>query len=214
MTEKTPAKDEALEALDFIVNVLKEHEKDLDRLINELGNVAGQLGETGELNGKVKKIEDKINGIQKEIKNLKSLAMSQESPVVSADIKVADSDKTKNQITPTSTTQPNSTGNMNPVVNQNHVLSQQEADLISSELPLTLHVSQWEDFQALSNQAQTISFKLKENEKIIEITAIKNNQIITYTGQTSNQATLIKTWVSKQLNIAEEQIIEGNIIPR
>ena len=50
MTEKTPAKDEALEALDFIVNVLKEHEKDLDRLINELGNVAGQLGETGELN--------------------------------------------------------------------------------------------------------------------------------------------------------------------
>jgi hypothetical protein len=29
------SKDEALEALDFIVNVLKEHEKDLDKLINE-----------------------------------------------------------------------------------------------------------------------------------------------------------------------------------
>ena len=49
MSEKTPSKDEALEALDFIVNVLKEHEKDLDRLVSELGSVAGQLGESGEL---------------------------------------------------------------------------------------------------------------------------------------------------------------------
>jgi len=33
MSKKIPSKDEALEALDFIVSVLKEHEKDLDRLI-------------------------------------------------------------------------------------------------------------------------------------------------------------------------------------
>jgi hypothetical protein len=31
MSRKSPSKDEALEALDFIVSVLKEHEKDLDR---------------------------------------------------------------------------------------------------------------------------------------------------------------------------------------
>lgn len=34
---------EALEAIDFIVMVLKEHEKDLDRLINELGNITERL---------------------------------------------------------------------------------------------------------------------------------------------------------------------------
>src|SRR3972149_8934487 len=70
MSEKSPSKDEALEALDFIVNVLKEHEKDLDKLISELGTVANQLGETGELNQKVAKIEDNINTMQNEISNL------------------------------------------------------------------------------------------------------------------------------------------------
>jgi len=35
VSKKPQSKDEALEALDFIVNVLKEHEKDLDKLINE-----------------------------------------------------------------------------------------------------------------------------------------------------------------------------------
>ena len=69
MSEK-PSKDEALEALDFIVNVLKEHEKDLDRLVSELGTVASQLGESGELNGKVKKIEDKVSGLQNDVGNL------------------------------------------------------------------------------------------------------------------------------------------------
>ena len=74
MSEKSPSKDEALEALDFIVNVLKEHEKDLDRLVSELGSVAGQLGDSGELNGKVKKIEDKLNGLQGDVGSLVKIA--------------------------------------------------------------------------------------------------------------------------------------------
>ena len=49
MAKDPQSKDEALEALDFIVNVLKEHEKDLDKLINELATVTEQLGATGEL---------------------------------------------------------------------------------------------------------------------------------------------------------------------
>ena len=70
MSRKPQSKDEALEALDFIVNVLKEHEKDLDRLINELATVTEALGETGELTCKVEKVEDRINGLQNEIGNL------------------------------------------------------------------------------------------------------------------------------------------------
>ena len=69
MAEK-PYKDEALEALDFIVNVLKEHEKDLDKLVSELGTVADQMGETGELTAKVEKIEEKINGLQNNMNTL------------------------------------------------------------------------------------------------------------------------------------------------
>jgi hypothetical protein len=70
MSKKSPSKDEALEALDFIVNVLKEHEKDLDKLINELGTVTEQLGVTGELSTKVEKVEQRITGLQNEITSL------------------------------------------------------------------------------------------------------------------------------------------------
>ena len=70
MAKNPQSKDEALEALDFIVNVLKEHEKDLDKLINELATVTEQMGDTGELSGKVEKVEEKINSLQKEVTNL------------------------------------------------------------------------------------------------------------------------------------------------
>ena len=60
----------ALETLDFIINVLKEHEKDLDRLISQLGIITKSLGDTGETSGKIEKIEDRITTLQGEITNL------------------------------------------------------------------------------------------------------------------------------------------------
>ena len=70
MAKNPQSKDDALEALDFIVNVLKEHERDLDKLINELATVTEQLGDTGALNIKVENVEEKINNLQKEVANL------------------------------------------------------------------------------------------------------------------------------------------------
>ncbi len=64
MAKNPQSKDEALEAVDFIVNVLKEHERDLDKLINELATVTEQLGDTGELGDKVEKVEEKITTLQ------------------------------------------------------------------------------------------------------------------------------------------------------
>jgi hypothetical protein len=65
-----PGKDEALEALDFIINVLKEHEKDLDRLIGQLGIITESLGDTGEIAGKIEKIEGQLSSLQGEISNV------------------------------------------------------------------------------------------------------------------------------------------------
>jgi len=78
---RKPGKDEALEALDFIINVLKEHEKDLDRLINQLGIITESLGETGEITGKIEKIETRLATLQTEITNLiKYIASPRETP--------------------------------------------------------------------------------------------------------------------------------------
>ena len=67
---KKPSRDDALEALDFIINVLKEHEKDLDRLINELGKTSEKFGETGAISSKIESIEERLASLQTEISNL------------------------------------------------------------------------------------------------------------------------------------------------
>ena len=70
MVKKSPSKDEALEALDFVINVLREHEKDLDRLIGELGSITSSVGKTGEMAGKIEKIEERLSTLQTEITGL------------------------------------------------------------------------------------------------------------------------------------------------
>lgn len=201
MSEKPPSKDEALEALDFIVNVLKEHEKDLDRLVSELGSVAGQLGESGELNEKVKKIEDKINNLQSEVGGLVKSFSAQANQSSSVVLNAVEKPKITLSAAPHVQT---STAQMN-VTNLTSV---------PSSMPLMLQCSRWEDFLELSMQANTVSFEFKESEKTLQISAIKNNQIITFSGQIPDYSMLLKIWLSKQLEVPEKRILEGNIALR
>jgi len=81
MTKK-PSKKEALEALDFIVSVLKEHEKDLDRLIGELDEVTKRFGETGEVSGKIESVEERLSSLQTEMSDLiRFISSPREAPV-------------------------------------------------------------------------------------------------------------------------------------
>jgi hypothetical protein len=176
MSKKPQSKDDALEALDFIVNVLKEHEKDLDRLINELGTVTEQLGETGELSGKVEKVEQRITGLQNEISSLINYLSTspREAPLV---------------------------------------IKEQKSEVVEAGVmhgpPVILRCKQWEDFQTLAFQAQTLSFMYKEAEKTFQADALKGNQIVTYSGELPKLTALLKMWLSKQLDIPEKKILEG-----
>jgi len=178
MSKKSPSKDEALEALDFIVNVLKEHEKDLDRLISELGNITERLGDSGELSGKIEKVEARLTTLQSEIANLITyLSASHETAIPI--------------ITPT---------------------QEQKTETLRTEIrgpPVILRCKQWEDFQTLAYQAQTLSFLYREDEKTFQVDALKDNQIITYSGELPKQISLLKMWLSKQLDIPEKKILEG-----
>jgi hypothetical protein len=179
MSRKAPSKDEALEALDFIVNVLKEHEKDLDRLINELGTMTEKLGDTGELSGKIEKVEQRLTTLQNEIANLITyLSVSHETPTI-----------------PTQPTQ------------------EQRAEALQAREsrgpPVIMRCKQWEDFQTLAYQAQTLSFLYREAEKTFQVDALKDNQIVTYSGELPKNTSLLKIWLSKQLDIPEKKILEG-----
>jgi hypothetical protein len=41
------------------------------------------------------------------------------------------------------------------------------------------------------------------------VDALKNSQIITYSGELPKQTALLKSWLSKQLDIPEDRILEG-----
>jgi uncharacterized coiled-coil protein SlyX len=179
MSKKIPSKDEALEALDFIVNVLKEHEKDLDRLINELGNITEKMGDTGELSGKVEKVEERLTTLQNEITNLISyLSAPQESQPVTPQL-------------------------LEEAKKENVHVKETRGP------PVILRCKLWEDFQTMATQAQTLSFMYREAEKAFQVDAVKDNQIITYSGQLPKETSMLKAWLSKQLDVPEKKILEG-----
>ena len=186
MSKRPQSKDEALEALDFIVNVLKEHEKDLDRLISELGKVTEQLGETGELNGKVEKIEEKISGLQNDVSSLLNYLskMPKESPAQAPIMK-----EQKSMVAPPPLPAP--------------------VPMVPSGPSVILRCKQWDDFQTLAHGAQTLSFTYKEAERTFQADALKGNQIITYSGEFPKFTSLLKMWLSKQLEVPETKILEG-----
>lgn len=181
LTKNPQSKDDALEALDFIVNVLKEHEKDLDKLINELATVTEQIGDTGELSGKVEKVEEKIDTLQKEVTNL--IGHLSNAPKEALPAAVAKE-------------QPSEVA---PAANA----------VVTGAPSVILRCKQWEDFQTLAVKAQTLSFSYKEEEKVFQADAIKGNQIITYSGSLPKFSTVLKMWLSKQLDVPERSILEG-----
>ncbi|MGA2386776.1 MAG: hypothetical protein ABSG33_09610 [Candidatus Bathyarchaeia archaeon] len=184
MAKNPQSKDDSLEALDFIVNVLKEHEKDLDKLISELATVTEQLGETGDLGGKVEKVEEKITSLQKEVTNLMSyisgVGPKEPSPAAPKE------KSTENMLGPAPA-----------------------ASLGASGPSVILRCKQWEDFQTLAFQAQTLSFTFKEDEKTFQADALKGNQIITYNGALPKFTQILKAWLSKELGIPENRVLEG-----
>jgi len=184
MSRKPPSKDEALEALDFIVSVLKEHEKDLDKLIGELGTITEKLGDTGELSGKIEKVEDRLSTLQNEIANLITyLSSAQEMP------------------------RPQAAAQAGTV--QEPKAEQARVGVEVRGPPVILRCKQWEDFQGLARGAETLSFLFREAEKTFQADALKDNRIITYSGELPKSTGLLKAWLSRQLDVPEKSILEG-----
>lgn len=166
--ERKSNKNESLEALDFIINVLKEHEKDLDSFINQLGIITERLGKTGEISGKIENIENRISILQDEISNLVSKISIKKG-------------KSTSFVTP---------------------------NLVN------INCRNWEDFKNLAMGAKNVAYLLRISENIFQAEALKNGQLISYKGEIPSVKTLIKLWLSKELDINQEEIFEGNLTLR
>ena len=176
------SKDKSLEALDFIINVLKEHEQNLDKSINDFASVTEHVGNTDALNVKIEKVEEKINTLQQEMTNLIGILSNTPKSTLSA---VAKKQEPHAEAPPASITQ------------------------VQGGPSVVLHCKQWRDFQALALNAQTISFSCKEAEKVFQAEALKGNHLILFSGPLPNFTVILKTWLSRQLGITEVNILEG-----
>ncbi len=183
MSENPGSKDKSLETLDFIINVLKEHEKNLDNNIDELTTVADQIGNTTDgIKDKVEALEEKVSSLHKEFSNLlQYISNAPKNSLLSAE-------------------------------KEKSLQFQAAPAMVSSafsERPKILCCMQWEDFQLLAIKAHTLTFSYKETEKIFQVDALKRNQIITYEGVIPNFSAIVKKWLSLKLDIKEENILEG-----
>ena len=176
------SKDKSLEALDFIINVLKEHEQNLDKSINEFALVTEHLGNTDVLNGKIEKVEEKIGNLQKEITNLIGLMSSSPKEL----LLTAAKQEPLSEVPPAAS-----------------------LALVQGRPSVMLHCKQWRDFQSLALNAQTVSFSFKEAEKVFQVEALKGTQLILFSGALPNLSIILKTWLSRQLGIAEGNVLEG-----
>jgi len=88
--------------------------------------------------------------------------------------------------------------------------SSYRGESLSSCLPsLTFRCKQWEDFKAESADAKFVSFLLEEKERVFQVFALKEDRVLTYSGQFPQQANLLKSWLSGELDTQLEKIVEG-----
>ncbi len=70
MTEQTNSSEKATEkvaTIKFVVAVLQEHEKELDRLISKLSELTTQLHESDKMSKRIDDIDEKIDTLRKEL---------------------------------------------------------------------------------------------------------------------------------------------------
>lgn len=182
MAKNPQQKDEALEALDFIVNVLKEHERDLDKLISELATVTEQMGEPGELSEKVNQVEEKISGLQKQVNDLVGAVSGYRGDRGAAPMVTVDQ----------------------PVAPATSMLATAPA-----APTVVLQCKKWEDFKNLAAGAHTVSYSYKEEEKLFQAEALKGNHVVSYNGSLPEFSTLLKSFLSTDLRVPEQGIFEG-----
>jgi hypothetical protein len=160
-----PSKDKALEALDLIINVLREHEKAMDNLVGELSNITERLGETDDISSKIERIEECLASLQNCLTDL-----------------------------------------------VNRIVVPQSTPAYSPRLhPLTVKCREWKDFRKLAASAEIVSFIFESTEKLFQAYALKKGRIFSYHGEFPEDTLLLKFWLSKQLNIDEQNIFEGTL---
>jgi len=81
--------------------------------------------------------------------------------------------------------------------------------LISGLPSSAFRSKQWEEFKTHSTDAKFVSFLVEEKERVLQVYALKENRILTYSGEFPEPTRLLKSWLSRELGTQPEKIVEG-----
>lgn len=185
MADNFGSKDRYLEALDFLINVLKEHETNLDKSIDTLATVTEEMGNIAVLEDKVGRLSVKIDAVQKEVTNL-----------------IGSLQNASKGTLPAAIAQQESQGKAAPAMS---LTAPHRGPLI------ILNCKEWDDFRNFVSPAQMLTLNFKEDEKHFQVATLKGNQIIAYTVTFDEILQIMKKYLSNQLNISEKNIVEGSL---
>jgi hypothetical protein len=175
--------DRALVTIDFIIDILKEHEHTLDKSIDSLMTITEKMSEVNPINEKYEKLTEKIEGLLTEVS------------------KIVSNLQLKNLSLPETAKKQQPEPQASPIM----------PPLPTSGQSTVLQCKHWEDFQVLATHAQIVSCNYREEKKAFEVSALTGNQMIIYTGQLPNLFEILKHWLSKQLDIGEQVVVEGSL---
>ena len=182
MTEGASSRDGAMEALDLVINVLKEHEASLDSAIENLSDIQESMGQASAVVAKVDKLGASIDRLQQDFSEI---AMK-----FSDVLKTSTVSKQQEPLTASAGIELCRSGSKHSVM---------------------LECKSWEDFESQSLNSQFVSFNFKDG-RVLEAKAIKNDIIINYTGTLPSIKLVLKAWLSNKLNVPQKCIFEGSLM--
>jgi hypothetical protein len=185
--KKSVFENETSDSFDYVVNTLKENSETLELLLKELRNISDRVQEVCELSS-YKRIEAKIGTLQDEIRNMSTAAPSRE-------------------IAHEAPLQVDSSPAM-PVKNSEKNLPPPPAIANSHAV---IRCKNWDDFVTYAAGAQLASFGYREADKVFEVDALKNGEVIVYIGPWPKLELLLKAWLGDRLKVPGEKIFEGSL---
>ena len=75
--------------------------------------------------------------------------------------------------------------------------------------PVIVRCKQWDDFKFQASNANTVSFLYRAEEKAFQVDALKEGRVYTYSGQIPSDVTFLRVWLSKELRVEENRVLEG-----
>jgi len=160
--------ENALNALDLIINVLKDHEKELDKLVNELRGLVQKLSVLEDLARRLGDIDRRLSSIE-EAGRLPTAARPTLAVV----------ERPPQPLGP----------------------------------PATLRFRSWEEFKDMASGGEAASYVMRDEdeEQVLEVEVLKGRMLLTYSGPPPEAKALIKSWLSKELEVPKTNVFEGSI---